>query len=196
MQKRTWIGIFWGLIFFFSVGFGEASPYYNKRFDFFLDLPAQYKVEELDRPSQTAVVVTGPDDVVINVVVSDNPFSGNLKEVDEETKMRIGFDLVSRLSYFTRLGTFPRAVINERDGMQFYRIRWSYFAMEKRNDYLDLVTYQYPLGDKLYTLTLAAWRPDFPKYEAELEKIVSSFKRIDPGAINPSSESDKGGSPE
>ena len=193
MQKRNWVGLFCGLICFFSLSLGETSPYYNKRFDFFLDLPAQYKVEELDRPSQTAIVATGPDDVVINVVVTENPFSGDLKEVDKEIKMQAGFALARRLGYFTRVGTFPNAIINERDGMQFYRVRWSYFAMEKRNDYLDLVTYQYPLGDKLYTLTFAAWRPDFPKYEGELEKIISSFKLVDPGAIN---VSDKGGSPE
>ena len=196
MRIRNWTGLFCGLIYFVTVGLGEANPYYNKRFNFFLDLPEQYKVEELENPSRTAMVATGPDDVVVNVVVTDNPFAGDLIEVDKETKMRTGFDLVRRLGYFNRESGFPNAVIAERDGMQFYRIRWSYFAMEKRNDYLDLVTYQYPLGDKLYTLTLAAWRPDFPKYESELEKIISSFKRVDPGATNLSSESDKGGSPE
>ena len=194
MQIRNWAGFFCGLICLFSVSLGETNPYYNKRFDFFLDLPEQYKVEELDNPSPTAMVASGPDDVVINVVVTDNPFSGDLIEVDKETKMRAGFDLVRRIGYFNRAGTSPNAVIDERDGVQFYRIRWSYFAMEKRNDYLDLVTYQYPLGDKLYTLTMAAWRPDFPKYERELEKIISSFKRVDPGAMDLSSTSDKGGS--
>ena len=39
-----------------------------------------------------------------------------------------------------------------------------------------MMNYEYVEGDKLYTLNLSAWEPDFSKREEEFTKIAESFQ--------------------
>lgn len=167
------------------LGSGSALAGVFKGENFLIDLPPSYQVTVYRQPSEVTFLAKARGGGTVSVIVQKNPFIN--KEVDGLGEKRMHLAQVFIETLTQRIGDPVRGqVIYFMDGdmkigadRTVYRYRWSYRAREPKEEDLDMITYQIAEGPHLYTITLAAWRPQFAHFEKEFEVIAESFMVIE-----------------
>jgi len=177
--NRCGVGVFVAaLLLIGNTAFAELFK--GKTFQ--IDVPATYRMTVYDsEKSEMAFSAVHRDGSAINVVVLKNPFLGKEPDLDGEKRLEIGSLLTQTLQ--TRIWDhYGRPVIRFYDGdmrlnehQTIYDYRWSYKAMEPREEFLEIITRQHIEGDYLYTITVATWRPNFLRREREFNRVLDSF---------------------
>lgn len=179
-EKTVWLSV---AIWLVLLGTAFGKPFKGATFD--IDVPVKYKMTVYKETSEMAFHAVAKDGASVSVVVQPSPFLNKNKEWTQEEKAQLGVEFIKTVSkniydYSPRqLIHFSDAKIYFEGGRTTYFYRWNYRAREPKEEYLEVMTYQYVEKDKLYTITLAAWQPDFSNYEAEFTNIAESFQVVD-----------------
>lgn len=181
IQKKIVIFfVFFGMIFLPHSGYGEI--YKGKNFQ--IDIPAEYKITSYNGPSEMVMFALHPDGASVSVTVQKNPFLNKEEDLTGEKRLKVGDQVVGVLR--NRLWDYSgMPLVQYVDGdlqidgdKAIYYFRWNYKAREPKEEYLELATYQYIEEDKMYTVTLAAWRLEYALHEKEWSEMIESFQII------------------
>ena len=177
LKKLIWLS---AAIWMLLLGTGFAKPFRGATFD--IDVPVKYKMTVYKETSEMSFFAVDKDGASVSVVVQPSPFLEEDRVWTHDDKVRLGSHFIKTVTQ-SIYDYSPRQVVDFSDakiyfegGRTTYFYRWKYRAREPKEEYLEMMTYQYVEGDKLYTLTLSAWEPDFSKREEEFTKIAESFQ--------------------
>ena len=169
----------WMLLF----GTSFAKPFKGATFD--IDVPIKYKMTVYKETSEMAFFAVDKDGASVSVVVQPSPFFKEDRVWTHDEKFKLGNQFIQTVTQSIH-NYSPRKLVSFYDAKVYfegerttYFYRWKYRAREPKEEYLEMMTYQYVDGEKLYTITLAAWEPDFSKREEEFTKIAESFQLSD-----------------
>lgn len=190
--RRYKFALWVGLLIYMVFAGGDAYAEIFKGKTFQIDIPDSYKMTVYNEKSEMAFFAVHPEGASISVIVQKNPFVGKEADPTGEKRLEIATLTVQTLKgrlwdYYSgqMLVGMSKGEMKINGDRTFFHYRWTYFAREPKEEHMELSTYQYIDKEHLYTITLAAWRPDFAKYEEELENAAKTitFVETPPGEM-------------